>query len=165
MQIEELLSQFVQSFERSGSAFEKEGEFVWIRSTDMNELDSLYECLPARFPPLFESLLLSYRWHRVEIGGQFDLLPNPPGETFEGWREGLFKDKGLSETCLKNGYIQFGFGPDWYDPLCFDLSCKKSKRNYEIVSINHEQLLCNCRIEIKRKVSANFEQFVMDLVS
>ncbi len=35
--------------------------------TDRAELETLYAKLPARFPPLYERLVLSYRWAEVDL--------------------------------------------------------------------------------------------------
>ena len=35
----------------------------------------VYERLPGRFPPLYEQLVLSYRWLEVELDGVVSLLP------------------------------------------------------------------------------------------
>ncbi len=37
--------------------------------------------------------------------------------------------------------------------------------DYEIVSLDHEQILCKNQIKIKKSASASFEQFVVNLVS
>lgn len=47
--------------------------------TDAYALEPLYAKLPARFPPLYEQLLLSYRWAEVDLQS-FTLLANSPGE-------------------------------------------------------------------------------------
>jgi len=36
-------------------------------TTDRSMLDAVYARLPARFPPLFEQLVLSYRWLEVDL--------------------------------------------------------------------------------------------------
>src|SRR5258707_15690881 len=47
--------------------------------TDAGDLDPLYARLPARFPPLYEHLVLSYRWADIELHS-FTLFANPLGE-------------------------------------------------------------------------------------
>lgn len=46
-------------------------------------LDPLYAKLPARFPSLYEELILSYRWDEVFLPN-FTLIANPPGEDLSG---------------------------------------------------------------------------------
>jgi len=42
-------------------------------------LDPVYAKLPSRFPPLYEQLVLSYRWADVDLQ-RFTLLANPTGD-------------------------------------------------------------------------------------
>lgn len=84
----------------------------------------------------------------------------------DGLLSELLRDLNLSETCLPNGFIQFGSGPNnSYDPLCFDLSRKTSRSDFAIVRLDHEQILCNCKIKIVQTVAQSFESFVHDIVS
>jgi len=39
------------------------------------------------------------------------------------------------------------------DPLCFDPSSRKN-RDYRIVKIDHEEILCNCRIKVVSEICA-----------
>jgi|SRR4029077_15438076 len=59
----------------------------------------LYAKLPARFPPLYEQLLLSYRWAEVDLPS-FTLLANSPGEGLSGLRQLVMKEKGLARRPL-----------------------------------------------------------------
>jgi hypothetical protein len=51
--------------------------------TDPGALEPLFAKLPARFPPLYEHLVLSYRWADVDLQ-RFTLLANPPGGELSG---------------------------------------------------------------------------------
>ena len=109
--------------------------------TDPSALDALYEKLPARFPPLFEELVLNYRWAEIDLG-EYRLLPNPLGADLSGLFLQISGDPGIWESLQPGGYIQFGRGPDIdYDPVCFDLSSRKKNGEYEIVKIDHEEIL------------------------
>jgi hypothetical protein len=115
--------------------------------TDLTALDPVYAKLPARFPPLYERLVLSYRWADVDLQ-RFTLPANPPGDELSGLPQKIMKAKGLWETLIPNGYRQFGKGSDMdYDPVCFDISSRKS-RDYRIVKIDHGEILCNYRIKV-----------------
>src|SRR5215469_2156711 len=46
--------------------------------TSSEYLEPIYAKLPARFPPLYERLVLSYRWAEIDLE-LFTLLANPPG--------------------------------------------------------------------------------------
>jgi hypothetical protein len=138
----------------------KYGEAYWRpRSveTPLAALDPIYAQLPARFPPLFERLVLSYRWAEVGLGF-YTLMANPPGPTLDGL---LMRDGHLTESLIPAGYIQFAKGPDVdYDPVCFDLSARKKNREFGIVKIDHEEILCNHRIKVVADLAPSFEQLV-----
>jgi hypothetical protein len=73
------------------------GMFRWQprkSETDASSLEPLYDKLPAHFPPLFERLLLTYRWAEVDLE-TYKLLPNPPGRDLEGFLREMSRDKGL----------------------------------------------------------------------
>jgi hypothetical protein len=96
---EDLLERFVASFEKLDEmcavreifpiAWELRtqepdqfGEAQWRpvkTATAPASLDLLYAKLPARFPPLYERLVLSYRWAEVDLG-TFRLLPTLRGQ-------------------------------------------------------------------------------------
>jgi hypothetical protein len=133
-------------------------------ATDTSTLDSLYAKLPARFPPLFERLLLTYRWPEVDLRS-YRLHGNPLGAGLSGFLGRILKDKFLSSFTLKNGYLPFGKGGDMdYDPLCFDLSARKKNREFEIVKLDHEEILCNERIRVTAKLAPSFEQLVRQTI-
>ncbi len=176
----QLLRQFVASWEKldglsveenlgeHASAFStgeknKFGGTVWrpiLQTTGATMLDPLYAKLPARFPPLYEKLLLTYRWAEVDLGS-YRLFGNPLGTDLLGLLHGISKDKFLSTCLLKNGYIPFGKGPDIdYDPVCFDLKSRKKNREFTIVKLDHEEILCNERTRVVAELAPTFEQLV-----
>ena len=74
------------------------------------------------------------------------------------------KDKGLWETLIPNGYLQFGKGPDMdYDPVCFDISSRKN-RDYRIVKIDHEEILCNYRSKVVCEIAPSFRALVLQTI-
>ncbi len=128
--------------------------------TPRSALDSIYAKLPARFPPLYERLVLSYRWAEVDLG-TYRLVANPPGSGVDGLFREMSGDEGLTESLLPAGYIQFGKGPDVnYDPVCFDLNARRKNREFRIVQIDHEEILCNYRIKVVDELAPSFEQLV-----
>jgi hypothetical protein len=71
----------------------------------------------------------------------------------------MLKDKFLSTCLLNSGYIPFGEGPDIdYDPVCFDLKSRKKNREFSIVKLDHEEILCNERIKVVAELAPTFEQ-------
>ena len=133
-------------------------------ATDRSTLESVYAKLPARFPPLYEQLVLSYRWLEVDLQ-LYRLHANPPGPGLSGLLGRILKDKFLSGLLLKNGFIPFGKGTDMdYDPVCFDLRARKKNREFGIVKLDHEEVLCNERIRVVAKLAPSFEQLVRQTI-
>jgi hypothetical protein len=143
------------------------GRARWLPSritTDLAMLAPIYAKLPAHFPPLYEQLVLSYRWATVDLGS-FRLLANPPGEDLAGLLAQITTDAGLQKTLIPAGYIQFGRGPDMdYDPVCFDVKSRTKSKDYRIVKLDHEQILCNCRVKVVAELAPSFEQLVIQTI-
>ena len=129
-------------------------------ATSSAALDLLYSALPARFPPLFERLVLSYRWADVDLQS-YTLLANPPGPDLSRLLERISKDAALWESLRPAGYIQFAKGPDMdYDPVCFDIKRRKKNHDCPVVKIDHEEILCNNRIKIVGEIAPSFDELV-----
>jgi hypothetical protein len=179
-----LIEQFVASFERLDemAVFEttdpvaeqlavgdpdEYGRRNWRPSairTEAAMLDLLYATLPARFPVLFEELVLSYRWADVDLRS-FRLLANPPGPDLSSLLASASHDRTLWGTLIPAGYVQFGRGPDMdYDPVCFDIRSRKKGRDYRIVKIAHEEILCNNRIKVVKEIAPSFDQLVRETI-
>lgn len=62
--------------------------------TDSRSLDALYAKLPAKFPPLYERMVLTYRWAEVDLGS-FTLFANPPGPDLSRLLKEISKDPAL----------------------------------------------------------------------
>jgi hypothetical protein len=146
---------------------DEDGWIEWRPSktqSDPELLDPLYARLPARFPPLYEKLVLSYRWAQVYLPS-FSLLANPPGPDLGSLLNEITRDKGLWESLAPAGYIQFGRGPDIdYDPVCFDIKSRTKSKDYRIVKIDHEEILCNWRVKVVAEVAPSFEKLVQQTI-
>jgi hypothetical protein len=133
-------------------------------NTEGHCLDPLYAKLPARFPPLFERLLLSYRWAEVDLLS-YTLLPNPPGPDLSRFFEQISKDRGLWESLIPAGYMQFAKGADYdYDPICFDIKSRTKNGDCRIVKIDHEEILCNNRVKVVAELASSFEELVRQTI-
>lgn len=133
-------------------------------STDRSALDRIYTRLPARFPPLFELLLLSYRWAEVDLR-LYRLIANPLGGELGGFLERMSKDAGLWKSLKPAGYMQFGKGPDNdYDPVCFDVRSRKKSGDCRIVKIDHEEILCNYRIKVISELAPTFQDLMLHTI-
>lgn len=127
-------------------------------------LEPIYSKMPARFPPLFERLVLSYRWAEVDLQ-LFTLLANPPGPDLSGLFGQMTGDFYLSTFLIRTGYIQFGKGTGGdYDPICFDISSRKKNGDCRIVKIDHEEILCNNHLKIVAELAPSFEQLVLQTI-
>jgi hypothetical protein len=179
-----LIEQFVSSFEKlDDMAANKElfpiawelrsGELnqigwpLWKPArvdTDRSRLEPLYAMLPCRFPPLFERLVLTYRWAEVEVGA-CTLMANPLGPDLSRLLEQMSHDPGLWQALIPAGYIQFGRAAGGhYDPVCFEVKSRRKNGNCRIVRIDHEEILCNNRIKVVAEVAPNFEALAQQTI-
>lgn len=179
-----LLSQYVASFEKldemsanpdiypltrdlASTGLSEFGTIAWRpRREEPNPalLEHLYAKLPARFPPLFERLLLTFRWADVDLQ-TYTLLANPPGPDLDGFFQGISKDRGLWEALIPAGYMRFAKGPDMdYDPICFDLNSRKRNGEMRVVKIDHEEILCNYRVKVVAESAPAFEDLVLQTI-
>lgn len=128
--------------------------------TDREQLSPMYGKLPAKFPRLYEQLVLSYRWAEVDLG-TFRLVPNPPGPDLSGLLREISRDSGLWHSLLPAGFIRFGKGPDMdYDPVCFDIKKRTKNGDYTVVKIDHEEILCNYRVKVVAELAPSLEDLM-----
>jgi hypothetical protein len=180
-----LLSQYVACFEKLDELSEfpeiypitgvlavsepdEYGTVAWRpRRTDPDPalLEPLYTKLPARFPPLFERLLLTFRWADVDLQ-TYTLIANPPGPGLEGFFGLISKDRGLWDLLIPSGYLRFAKGPDIdYDPVCFDLNSRRKNHEMRVVKIDHEEILCNYRVKVVAELASSFEDLVLQTIA
>lgn len=175
-----LIDQFVGSFEKLDdmTAFPHEtialqfattepDEYGWVDwrpkkvQTDPSALEPIYSKIPARFPRLFEQLLLSYRWAEIDLV-DYRLLPNPLGSGLEDFFQYISGDPAIWNALIPAGYVQFGKGADMdYDPVCFDISSRRKNGDYKIVKIDHEEILCYDRVKVVGELAPGFEELVV----
>lgn len=179
-----LLSRYVASFEKLGEMsgfpgidpFARElattepaesGRVAWRPRREEPQpalLEPLYARLPARFPPLFERLLLTFRWAEVDLQ-TYRLMANPPGSDLEGFFRQISGDPGLWEGLLPAGYLRFGKGSGVdYDPVCFDVSSQRKSREMRVVKIDHEEILCNYKVKVVAELAPSFEALVQSTI-
>jgi hypothetical protein len=133
--------------------------------TDASSLEMLYAKLPARFPSLFERMLLTYRWAEVDLE-TYKLLPNPPGPDLEGFLREMSRDNGLWEALIPAGFMQFGRGADIdYDPVCFDISSRGKNRDMRVVKIDHEEILCNYKVKVVAELAPSFFELLQGTIA
>jgi len=180
-----MLSHYVSSFEKLGelraypstdpiaSTFaisepDERGRVAWRprrTETKVELLDQLYAKLPARFPPLFERLLLTFRWAEVDLK-IYTLMANPLGPDFVPFLSEISRDRGLWEALVPAGYLRFAKGPDMdYDPVCFYMNSKKKSREMRVVKIDHEEILCHYRVKVVAELAPSFEALVQSTIN
>lgn len=132
--------------------------------TQPAHLKPLYAVLPGVFPPLYEQLVLSYRWPDAELP-LVEMLANPLGADLEGLLKQIQQDQGLWDALAPNGYIQFARGAGHsYDPVCFDTRQSQKDGDCRVVRIDHEEILCNYRIQEVAEVAESFRSLVLATV-
>jgi hypothetical protein len=159
----EVLDRLVSCFE-SNSHHTSESSNVVVQKTNVAALQEIYSILPAKFPILYEQLVLSYRWDRSNVG-LLILLANPVGPDLRGLQNEFLADKSLYEGCVQNGFIQFGFAAGGsYDPVCFDTKSASHRERYRVVVLNHEDILCNRKIKVRSVLANSFDELALSLI-
>jgi len=148
-----LIEQFVATFDPPAER---------VKNPNLMDLETIYAHLPARFPRLYEKMILRWRWGQVMLPG-FDLLSNPPEAGLAGLLRSISYDRHLVAALLPAGLIPFakaaGVG---YDPICFNTKVRKGRRDYQIVLIDHEEILCNDRIKVESVMASSFRELVQN---
>jgi hypothetical protein len=133
--------------------------------TQPDTLKAIYAKLPGRFPPVYERLILSYRWAEIDLES-YRLLANPAGPDLNGLLEQISKDPAIFVSLSRAGHLQFGMGPDTdYDPVCFDLNSRGQNGDCCVVKIDHEEILCSNRAKVIGELAPSFEQLVLGTIS
>lgn len=125
-------------------------------------LENLEAKLPSQFPKSFRSLVNRYIFPQFDSGPLQFLANTPEGvNNLYELRTGIFKDKCLSASLLRNGFLQFARNfSGSYDPICFDTNNKETASEYPIVNIDHESILCHDKIEITNVLAPSFAELI-----
>jgi hypothetical protein len=153
----ELIDEFVALVDPAGEIFRKVESTPWI--------DALEAKLPHRFPASFSALIRHYTFPSFDAGGVC-FFGNTGGDDLHELSVAIFNDGFIADATLKSGYIQFArpVGGS-YDPLCFDAREPASNREFPIVRLDHEDILCHDRIRPVARVAASFYRFIADMVN
>ena len=178
----ELIRRFVASFERLGdvscppdepppdelsAGTDADGWHRW-RPAEIpsvrDQLESLYQRLPGRFPALYEELVLTYRWLEIDLQ-TVRLLANPPGPTLSGLTQEIFRDPAIVDVLIPAGFVPFARAPDLnYNPVCFDLNSVKGG-DCPIIQFEHEAILCHGRIGQSWRQTASFRTLMEETIN
>lgn len=156
LNIAELMDQFVVKVDPSKIIFSRIAEAPW--------LEVLESKLPRRLPSSFRSLVTRYAFASVDVGS-LTLFGNSGLDEEDDLNVMIFRDQIMATATLKNGFIQFARPKNGsYDPICFDAGKSAPNREFAIVRLDHEQILCNDRIKVVEKVADSFYKFASDIV-
>jgi hypothetical protein len=138
--------------------------------TGAPELYAFYQALgllgqgATRFPPLYEALITAYRWSEVDLG-KYLLLANEPSSDLAPLVRCIRAEEGFFATLASHGYWQFGRADNGdFDPICFDFRHRQRNGDCRVVRIDHEDILCRCRIREVDELAPNFRTLVLDTV-
>lgn len=122
-------------------------------------VEDLHGVIRGPLPPLYQQLILAYRWAEVDLG-RLRLLANlPPG--LQGLAGAIRRDEGLYSVLSSAGYVQFGKGPDMdYDPVCFDFQTRLPDGDCRIVKFDHEEILCHQRLVEVAELAPSFSRLI-----
>ena len=157
MNIHDLIDRFVCLIDSSGAMFRRIERAPWI--------DALETRLPRRFPVSFHSLITRYAFSAF-AAGEIQFFANTGSDELDELTIGIFNDAIIAEVTHEAGYIQFA-RPETgsYDPICFDVRRSANNREYPIVRLDHEDILCRNEVGSPAKISDSFYRFVSEFVA
>jgi len=134
-----------------------------VKGDNSKRIDELQTQTGLPFPPSFRYFLDNYSFPAFELGPLM-FFANTGEDTFWELALRLFKDPHMSPALLRAGFLQIG-NPFFYnyDPVCFD--CKGPKAEKRIIQIDHEEILCNDRIQVIGEIAPSFPELLKDLLS
>jgi hypothetical protein len=98
-------------------------------------------------------------------GGALSFFANTGVDSHDELSVAMFSDRIIADATLKAGYIQFARPESGsYDPVCFDARRTVSNREFPIVRLDHEEILCRDRIFVTERLAGSFYQFAAGLV-
>jgi hypothetical protein len=130
-----------------------------VEADNKARLDALEEKLPKRLPQSFASFLSRYSYPAFDVSG-ISIFGWESGSIAYIERASAAKDS-MSELLIPAGYLQIG-QPDTgsFDAVCFDLNGKSQNREYRIVRVDHEEILCNWRVRVSEELWPSFVKLV-----
>jgi len=154
MNIHDLIDRFVTLLDPSATLFRKIESASWI--------DALETKLPKRFPVSYRSLVTRYAFPAFDAGG-IHFFANSGNPSLDELTVAIFSDLNIADVTRQAGYIQFA-RPEGgsYDPICFDARRFAKNREYPIVRVNHEDILCRNKVGSPTKISDSFFHFISD---
>jgi len=133
---------------------------VPIRREDNEARLKMFESkLPNRLPRSFASFLSRHSFPAFDLGGISLFGWDSASNTYTD--EASAVKGSLSELLLPAGYVQIG-RPDTgdFDAVCFDMNEQGQNREYRIIQVDHEDILCNWRVRVSGELWPSFIKLV-----
>ncbi|HVO60032.1 MAG TPA: hypothetical protein VMT53_03815 [Terriglobales bacterium] len=117
------------------------------RVNNASRLKTFEERLSKRLPLSFTSWLSRYSFESFDIEGISFFAWNSEENLYVA--EASAPKNSLAELLLPCGFVQIG-RPDTgdFDAVCFDSNASVRNREYPLVRIDHEEILCNQKVRI-----------------
>ena len=133
-----------------------------VRRDNSARIDELQQRTGHPFPPSFQYFLANYSFPAFESGPVL-FFANTGEDTFWELEKKLFKDPHMSPALLRAGLLQIG-NPSFYnyDPVCFDFKAPQLEKR--IVQVDHEEILCNDRIQVVKEIAPSFPDLLRSLL-
>ena len=138
---------------------------VPIRTEDnAARLRAFEEKLTKRIPQSFSSFLSRYSFPAFDVFGI----------SLFGWDsdasayilEASAPKNSLSALLIPSGYVQIGRPATGdFDAICFNLNQQAQSREYSVVQVDHEDILCNRKVRVTRELWPSFVKLVESAVS
>jgi hypothetical protein len=151
MNIDAIIDAFVAHVDPPGEIFRRAASTPWVEPLEAK--------LPRRFPASFRSLVIRYTFPAFDAGG-LSFFSNTGGDSRDELGVAIFADAAIAGAALGAGFIQFA-QPDSgsYDPVCFDARRPASNREFPVVRLDHEDILCRGGVSGLKTVAVSFYQF------
>ena len=157
MNVDAIIDAFVAHVDPPGEILREVESAPWVEPLEAK--------LPRRFPASFRSLITRYTFPAFAAGG-LSFFSNTGGDSREELGVSIFKDAAIAGATLGAGFIQFA-RPDSgsYDPICFDARRPASNREFPVVRLDHEDILCRGGVRGLKVVAVSFYQFAAGIAS
>jgi hypothetical protein len=144
------------------SESEVSGMYHWriVRSVDSDWLPLFENSLPFPLPLSFHTLIERYTFPSFEAGPirMYSVGIRESQDDYMELQKAALRDKNLVPMLFKNGYLPFARPEnDNYDQICFDYRREGKKKEPAVVTIDHEEILCNSRIKVVEVIAASFD--------
>ena len=155
MNVDTMIDAFVAHVDPSGELFRRIGSAPWVETLEAE--------LPRRFPASFRSLVTRYAFPAFDAGG-LSFFSNTGGDSRAELGVAIFRDDVIAGVTLGSGFIQFARPDDGsYDPVCFDATRAASNREFPLVRLDHEEILCRGGVRGLKVVAPSFYRFAASI--